>query len=104
MVSLICLAFGCALGLGAGFVGGHGYARRLIRYRDPQLHGGRWNVVGMVNGNVTWVRHGSTAVDRDILHLQGECEPVFCDIGRGLSHTDTCACGKKRYGVFGSWR
>lgn len=105
MVALmIGVALGCTLGMGAGFVGGHGYARRHLRYANPQLHEGRWDVFRILNGNVTWARQGShSSSDIAVLHLEGEHEAVVCTITRSMSHVDECACGKKRYGVFGSW-
>jgi hypothetical protein len=96
---VVMLTVGCALGLAAGFIGGHGYAHKHLRYRDPQLHNGKWDVAAVLNGNVTWQRKDSKPMNKD--HYQHEAN--VCQIMRGMAHVDTCVCGKRRHGVFGSW-
>jgi len=68
------------------------------KYHDPQLHDGRWELYEIHNGNVVW--HRQDASHSNGLHVH---RPQVCSIMRGLAHTDMCACGQKRYGVFGSW-
>jgi hypothetical protein len=97
--ALVALATGTLFGLGAGFLGGHGYAHRLLRYRDPQLHNGKWDLKEVVNGNVMWLRQDQ----EDGLDLTHTHRAQVCQIMRGLAHVDTCTCGSRRYGVFGSW-
>lgn len=99
VIGLVALALGCLLGLAAGFVGGHSYAHRLLRYRDPQLHNGKWDLQTVHNGNVTWHRLDQ----EDGFSSTHTHRSQVCQIMRGLAHVDTCACGSRRYGVFGSW-
>jgi hypothetical protein len=72
------------------------------RYANPMLHEGRWSrpqVIGEQLPRVEWRlldrwRCGGLKLDH---------RAVVCNIGPGMAHVDVCECGKKRYGVFGSW-
>lgn len=74
-----------------------------MRYRDPQLHPGKWVRAGMG----TWQRIDSPSkaeVARKMMRGTHEHAAAVCVLTDHLAHEDRCVCCAKRYGIFGSWQ
>lgn len=73
-----------------------------FRYTDPSLHPGRWDGPEIMGGKGHPVAVWRLLVGHPIC-VGSNHAAVVCAIGPGMAHVDTCVCGAKRYGVFGSW-
>lgn len=75
---------------------------RVQRYQDPSLHPGVWHEPEVVTGRggtrIVWRIAGGGTICTGTNH-----GAHVCTIGPGVAHEDTCMCGAKRYGVFGTW-
>lgn len=102
VIGLLLFAFGTALGLASGFVGGHSYTKRNLRYRDPHLHEGPFGQPYREHHATVWRRTLATSAVVDI-SPEHRHQVDTCTVTDSLAHVDVCYCGQKRYGVFGSW-
>ena len=74
------------------------------RYTNPSLHEGRWaRPVIYGQGDQTRVVWESLEPQPDGRERNHVHKIADCEVGPGLAHVDLCACGAKRYGVFGTW-
>lgn len=90
--SLVFLVVGFAFGVAMGVW----WAEPA--YRDPQLHEGSWEFLGLDGTVVQWRRRGERRKTCHDAH-----RAYFCTIVDNTSHVDACDCGKTRQGVFGQW-
>lgn len=74
------------------------------RYVNPELHQGRWSNPEICGSGdqtrVVWKSMDPQPDGREIMHTHKAAD---CTVGPGMAHVDMCACGAKRYGVFGPW-
>lgn len=82
------------------------WIRRKMRYRDPQLHEGRWERQVVRDRDVMWRNTQAPRTDivaRALREGTHRHAAALCTLTVGLAHEDTCVCGARRYGIFGSW-
>lgn len=97
-VLLSIIAMSLALGFWLGME-----ARRPPRYHGVSLHDGRWGKPKLEgNGRLLRVKWERLDANKEP-GFDHAHEPMQCSIGPSLAHTDVCACGAQRYGVYGPW-
>ncbi len=72
------------------------------QYADPQIHGGIWELDHHHRTGTVYRMRYMPGISPDVSEGH-QHRPHVCLIGNGLLHTDRCACGAERDGVYGKW-
>jgi hypothetical protein len=74
------------------------------RHENGYLHGaGEYRLRARFNARMVWDRNGVPWQQGEPPDPRHECVAQTCVIDKNSMHTDRCACGAQRVGVFGAW-